>query len=564
MKKNKYLLLLSSLGTLILLVGAAVQENFGKDWRKIQATAHSDEGPIPVQLRQIVNGTLRTSDRCVSCHVAMGPGEQSVTGSPLLVQHKKVVHDPAEYGCAICHGGQGQATEKEAAHGEVEFWPEPMLPASRSYAGCGTCHATLHVPNHQTYLRARATFERLDCRTCHRVNDRGGTVRPGGGSLEGPDLSRVGLAGYAADWYPRHLQHVSDAPSATAPSAPPSAWKTAFAPASGEDQAAVKTYLDLLVGAPQFVEAKSVFNSSGCLGCHKISGVGGDEATDLSRAGERDPGQLPFHEVAGRPTLENWLGEHFRSPSGVVANSRMPALAVSDQDIDWLTFYVLSLRRRELPSTYVPRDRVRATKLGEREYADDGATLFGTFCAGCHGPKGLGRRSPGMPSFPSIASPGFLALASDDFLIATIRQGRPGRRMPGWERDGGLTRDDIAKVVAWLRETSGTQAKPDPKPRRWVETGQGTADKDLGKRLYAASCSGCHGEKGQGIEGPALNNQILLANATDTFLAETISGGREGTSMQGFLAGSSSRRSLSPQEIEAVIAFIRTWEVTRK
>ena len=77
----------------------------------------------------------------------------------------------------------------------------------------------------------------------------------------------------------------------------------------------------------------------------------------------------------------------------------MPALAVSDQDIDWLTFYVLSLRRRELPSTYVPRDRVRATKLGEREYADDGATLFGTFCAGCHGPK---RPRPPLPRYAFV------------------------------------------------------------------------------------------------------------------------------------------------------------------
>ena len=127
MKKNKLLLLVSSLGVFALLVVAAVQENILKDWRRIQSAGRSDEGSIRVQLRQIVNPGLGTSDRCVSCHVSMGPGEQGVTGHKLMTPHKPVVHDPAEYGCTVCHGGQGQATEQADAHGEVHFWPEPML-----------------------------------------------------------------------------------------------------------------------------------------------------------------------------------------------------------------------------------------------------------------------------------------------------------------------------------------------------------------------------------------------------------------------------------------------------
>jgi len=127
MKKNKYLLLISSLVSLLLLAGAAVEENFFKEWRQIQSTGRSDEGSIPVQLRQIVNPSLGVSDRCVSCHVSMGPGEQGVRGADVLKTHKAVVHDPAEFGCTVCHGGQGQATVKADAHGDVHFWPEPML-----------------------------------------------------------------------------------------------------------------------------------------------------------------------------------------------------------------------------------------------------------------------------------------------------------------------------------------------------------------------------------------------------------------------------------------------------
>ena len=113
MSKNKYLLLISSLGVLALLVAAAVHENFLREWRAIQRTARSDEGAINVRLRQVVNPTLRISDRCVSCHVSMAPGEQSVTGAKILRAHQPVVHDPSEFGCTICHrrpgAGDGQS-----------------------------------------------------------------------------------------------------------------------------------------------------------------------------------------------------------------------------------------------------------------------------------------------------------------------------------------------------------------------------------------------------------------------------------------------------------------------
>jgi hypothetical protein len=51
MSKNKYLLLFSSVGVLALLATAAVQENFLREWRQIQARGRTEEGPIPVQLR---------------------------------------------------------------------------------------------------------------------------------------------------------------------------------------------------------------------------------------------------------------------------------------------------------------------------------------------------------------------------------------------------------------------------------------------------------------------------------------------------------------------------------
>ena len=80
MRRNKLLLLVSSLLTLGLLVLAAAQENFGKEWRRLQKRAQESlPGELEIQLRQVFVPALAVTDRCVSCHVGMAPGESGVT-----------------------------------------------------------------------------------------------------------------------------------------------------------------------------------------------------------------------------------------------------------------------------------------------------------------------------------------------------------------------------------------------------------------------------------------------------------------------------------------------------
>ena len=545
MRKNKLLLLASSIGVFVVLAAAAIDENFLKQWRRIQGSARNQEGTIPVQLRQVVNPALRTADRCVSCHVTMGPGEEDVTGGPLFKTHPPVVHDPTQYGCTVCHGGQGSATEKADAHGDVHFWPEPMIPVRMTEAGCGTCHVSPAAPSRRELRQAQAVFERLDCRACHRVDGRGGTIRPDGGGMEGPDLTRVGVAGYDADWHAKHL-----AKAAKAVAGP---WKTSFAAVTPDDAAAVARYLATRNGAPKLAEAKAAFLSYGCLGCHRVSGVGGDEGPDLTRAGQKDPGQADFTRVPEEHGLGNWIAEHFRSPVAVVTGSKMPAVAAPEADIQQLTMFVLSLRRRDLPGVFLPKDRLEVTRLGKREFAADGATIFGAFCAGCHGVDGLGRKA-GEETFPAIANPEFQALVSDRFLTETIAKGRPGRRMPGWNKEGGLRPGEITAVVGHLRTLAGVASKTEED--RWMAA----AEPDTGDRLYAASCAGCHGDKGQGNKGPALANRAFLELATDGYLRDTITKGRPGTAMPAFDTPSPVHRTLAPSDVESIVAYIRSWQ----
>ena len=127
MQANKHLLLWSSLATLGLLVFAATEENVLKDWRRVQGAAQGPAGAIEVHLRQVVVPSLRVADRCVTCHVGMAAGEPNVVGDPTLARHADVGHDPNTLGCTPCHAGQGRATEKDAAHGDVDFWPSPIV-----------------------------------------------------------------------------------------------------------------------------------------------------------------------------------------------------------------------------------------------------------------------------------------------------------------------------------------------------------------------------------------------------------------------------------------------------
>jgi len=555
-RANKWLLLLSSLGTLALLFVAAYRENVGRDWRRLQREYQAklppqDAANFVVMLRQVYNPALHASDRCISCHVGMAPGETGIKGDKVFTTHPDVVHDPLQYGCVVCHGGQGRATEAADAHGTAEFWPEPMLPRKNSVAGCGGCHSNLAVPNLDELSRGRAVVERNDCLACHALDKRGGTLRPGGAQgIAAPDLSRVGAKGYNRDWYTHHLAQRNAA------SVGP--WRTSMGEIDGADRRSIDVFLASRVGAPGLVEAKAQFHTLGCRGCHKIGGVGGDAAPDLTREGEKDPARLDYTHVPGAHTLGNWLAQHFRAPGAVVPNSQMPVLSLTDEQIDGLVLYLQSLRRGTYPETFWPKDRILAQRFGEREFATDGATLYGTFCASCHGPRGEGMRYPGMAAFPAIGNPDFLAIASDRFIQGTVQHGRPGRRMPAWgEGEGGLRPAEIDAVVAHVRGFGdGIAAPAENEPPRWVR-----GNVDEGQRLYAANCASCHGAQGEGKEGPQLHNQVLLKNATDRYLVETVRRGRRGTSMPPFATAGPAHRQLSDQEIETIVTFMRTWEV---
>ncbi len=84
---------------------------------------------------------------------------------------------------------------------------------------------------------------------------------------------------------------------------------------------------------PAVAHGKEIYAKYGCSGCHRIHGEGGAVGPDLSYVGEV------------RPDRE-WHVRHFRDPQSVSPGSIMPKFPLTEQELNDLTSYMLSLKRQ--------------------------------------------------------------------------------------------------------------------------------------------------------------------------------------------------------------------------
>ncbi len=199
------------------------------------------------------------------------------------------------------------------------------------------------------------------------------------------------------------------------------------------------------------------------------------------------------------------------------------------------------------PSPTANKSGMRFVTVNAATAAKGQASYAG--CAGCHGAKAEGKT--GLA--PRLASESFLAAASDEFLINTIKNGRAGTTMIPWKNT--FKDDEIENIVAWLRHTTPSEpAELNNAPLK------GSAEN--GEKLYREICSACHGRSGAGFQetanGTGIGRKGFLDGASNGFIRYIAKNGKSQTAMRPFdLKAKTAVANLSDQEIDDVVAHLR-------
>lgn len=174
---------------------------YQSEFREIVADKFGDDraASIPTGLQQIYVKDLKKSDRCITCHMGVEWKGLENAPNPFKTHPAEILkqHPIAAFGCTSCHGGQGYATDMNAAHGFSEHWEEPLLGKELTefyvvgnkkgmmQTNCNHCHRYEKETKGMEFInRAKALVDEKGCRACHVINGRGGTV--------GPDLTYEG------------------------------------------------------------------------------------------------------------------------------------------------------------------------------------------------------------------------------------------------------------------------------------------------------------------------------------------------------------------------------------
>ena len=190
----------------------------------------------------------------------------------------------------------------------------------------------------------------------------------------------------------------------------------------------------------------------------------------------------------------------------------------------------------------------RATISAPRQLTDKQAEVaannYQKYCALCHGAD---REGHANDHAPSLRSKSLMESGIAHQVLRPMQYGRTGTAMGGYldEVGGPMTLDETWDLTYWLFEQAGFD-------RLRFSTNPVHGDIERGEKTYQQECASCHGDKGQGITGPALTNQSALAHNTDEFIRHAIENGRQDTPMVAF------KEKLSQDSINNITAFLRS------
>ncbi len=419
-------------------------------------------------------------DRCVTCHLgAQRPGFEG-EGWPLVLRsHPRLdlflsessPHPYQQFGCTVCHGGEGRATGFELAGHPTASSPStdrPIFPRGLFEAGCIRCHEGRdELPAAPVAAAGSRLVRQMGCSGCHQVPRPTSTLAQAGPALDG--IAAKTNPAWAFRWLaaPRAFR--------------PSTWMPHFFDLDSDSDRerqiaeirAIVVYLweksrgpayrgpaldEAPAGDPE--SGRVLFESVGCRACHLTDA---DALRDESYpAYERLHG--PNLARTGDKVAASWLYAWLRDPQAYRHDTPMPSLRLSGREAADLTAYLMTLRdsapdvteppsastetRDELVLAYLRQDntiegsevlfegmteRERNLYLGERSIARYG-------CHGCH-------RIPGFEEAPPLDGGDLTALGGPRSL-RFLEAGHAGMD------DGRLLEAPPSPDYGWSRRES--------------------------------------------------------------------------------------------------------------
>jgi mono/diheme cytochrome c family protein len=515
-------------------------------------------------------------DRCTTCHIAADDPRFAGHAQPLKTHPYSAAmgdvqrngqwerrHKFSDFGCTVCHDGEGRGLETFYAHGEDEFWPDPLMGyvtqanwrkdfspklKGKEYmeANCAQCHTEEGFAGTPHVERGRKLFYAMNCYGCHKIDGMSeGTL--------GPDLTESGKK-FKVDYLWESIVE------------PRANLATSFMPDFHLGQADVEALVIFLKSrrGVNFAETSldrykahvanvAVVIPPGTAGEKAGQQLLGDRAcTACHKLGDKDGGIAPDLSYEGLIRDDKWLGDHFVNPRSRIPDSIMPAFRFPAEDFQKLTAYLESLKTPPPPTA-------------------DAKTTFTNLCARCHGEKGDGQGKVAWyidPSPRDFTKPGFMASKPRTRFVASIEEGVGGTSMPPWKRI--LKEEQINGVLDYVMQNFAKEQFKELKTRNIPEKNPVASSADSiarGEQIFELRCNGCHGRKADG-KGPNsldifphprnFRNHFFVESVPDRRLFESIEYGVQGTAMPSWID------MLSTNEVGDAINFIRSLQNTSK
>lgn len=454
-------------------------------------------------------------DRCTTCHTAMQePSLNDVRTQPFR-PHPPMPHSLTEFGCVVCHHGQGAATTVQEAHYSTKAWEQPILPVRYVEGSCGQCHMEPLAGTPQLNL-GRRLLARYGCAHCHAITQPGGALlKP---TDEPPSLEHIAEK-TSREWLFAWIKNPQAyAVSATMPNfrfndqeaADIANFLVAQSTRSENSNVPLGASAHFPPNEDAATEGAGLYGILFCASCHAAQNkagnlMGGDLAPELTRVGSK--------------VNPEWLRRWLKTPQGYDPKTRMPRYRYDEKQVAELSAFLLNKKDDDLLANVhlTPPDE-QSIARGKKLTADYG-------CTACHRINGVNPPDGFAPDLSRIGSKplfqvGFLRGMPEtlpDYIAGKIHEPRafgPALKMPSFS----LSDQQVeALTTALLAQTDRAVTMP-PELVRGLPQAKYHPGGEAGRLMEDLRCLSCHPINGNGgdmapdltFEGSAVQRNWLL------------------------------------------------------